>query len=172
MSYAASSLCLDSFLLSSGDAEQDYDDVEEKSNTARKEVDGEAAQKDTENSDEEETPSPENGQKKAGETSQEDSHASDMEKSHEVDKNVEKPSGISQEEFDEGKQTEEAESNPMPDKTDTSDGDDTEDADDDTEDVDDDTEEADDVPLVCSSSSCIFKLYKTMFPSSVFLIHS
>ncbi|XP_021854385.2 sister chromatid cohesion protein PDS5 homolog A [Spinacia oleracea] len=134
-------------VLESGDAEQDYDDVEEKSNTARKEVDGEAAQKDTENSDEEETPSPENGQKKAGETSQEDSHASDMEKSHEVDKNVEKPSGISQEEFDEGKQTEEAESNPMPDKTDTSDGDDTEDADDDTEDVDDDTEEADDVPL-------------------------
>lgn len=117
---------------SQGDIEQDLNDapasqtcnVEEKCDTARK-GDREAAQNNTEDSGEEEKPSPESGQKNAGEASPQDSLISDMEKSPELDKNTEKPSGISQEECDEGKQTEEeAESKPTPHNTDNSDADD------------------------------------------------
>lgn len=124
--------------LESGHVEQDLDDVlasqacdvEENPNTAGKEEDRETAQKDTEDSGEQANPSPESGQNKAGETSQQDSHISDLAKSHEVDKNIEKSTGISQEESEEGKQEEEADSSPTPNKTDISDPDDAEDADD------------------------------------------
>lgn len=137
------SLFFESFPLSPGDVEQDLDDVpgiqecrvEEELNLAGKEEVGEAAQNDTEDSGEEASPSSESGQIKTGETSPQDSHISDMSKSHEVDKNIEKPSGISQEECDEGKQTQEAESNLTPQQT--------------------DDDDADDEPLVRTSSSCL-----------------
>ncbi|KAL2932209.1 hypothetical protein RDABS01_037619 [Bienertia sinuspersici] len=107
-----------------GDIEQDLNDapvshtcdVEENSDTTGK-GDREAAENDTEDSDDEAKPSPESGQKKAGDSSPQDSLDSGMEKSPVEDKNTEKPSEISQEEC-EGKQTEEAESKPTPQKTD------------------------------------------------------
>ncbi|XP_057536474.1 sister chromatid cohesion protein PDS5 homolog A [Amaranthus tricolor] len=109
----------------SGDAEQELDDApasqacdaEEKPDIVGKEGDGNAAQNDTEESDEEKS-SPESGEKYAGLTTPQDSPISNVEKLHEVNK-IDKPSGLSQEECDEGKQIEETERNLEPHKNST-----------------------------------------------------
>lgn len=145
-----------------GDAEQELDDApasqacdaEEKPDIVGKEGDGNAAQNDTEESDEEKS-SPESGEKYAGLTTPQDSPISNVEKLHEVNK-IDKPSGLSQEECDEGKQIEETERNLEPHKNSTLNANNTD----------------EDEPLVCTSSFIILTLpkYSWVFSDSRIMI--